>query len=70
MYSTAMRYAATPNMDTIHSTRVNTLLPPDRNMRSISPTVTASSVHIPLRMRRWLARCSAPTSSSRRSYNS
>ena len=65
-----MRYAATANMDSIHSIRVNTLFPPARNISSINPSVTASSIRIPTRIRRRLFRCRVLTSSSRRSYNS
>ena len=54
MYSTAMRYAAMPNMDTIHSSRKITREPSDRNSSTRNTSGTSSRLSIPLRMRRWL----------------
>ena len=65
-----MRYAATANIEKIHSMREKILLPCERNISSISPTVTATSIFIPMRMRRRLLRCRVLTSRSRRSYSS
>ena len=54
MYSTAMRYAAMPNMDMIQSSRKITREPSDRNSSTRNTSGTSSRLSIPLRMRRWL----------------